>query len=110
MFRICEETSGPMIDQYTLSFSYTCSKNYEVCMKISRTGNKKNVVCFRSSAGKMILMRPLDQTPEEGKRDGGHSFVLLQNKKLKWLVSMFRRTILMKPLYHDDVTVRLHSD
>ncbi|CAL9774680.1 unnamed protein product [Musa acuminata subsp. burmannicoides] len=41
MFCICEETSGPMIDQYTLSFSYTCSKNYEVCMKISRTGNKK---------------------------------------------------------------------
>lgn len=73
---------------------------------IYRYAFKQLVVCFRSSAGKMILMRTLDQTPEEGKHDGGGSFVLLQNKKLKWLVSMLRRTILMKLLYHDDVTVR----
>ncbi|WOK96627.1 hypothetical protein Cni_G05334 [Canna indica] len=94
LFSICEEKDGPMIEEYAFSFSYASSDGDEVCMKVSRNGNKKNGMTFkstdvtpdqmRSSACKMIrtlvsLMRTLDQMPEE-------------------------RTILMKLLYYDGVT------
>ncbi|KAM0840282.1 hypothetical protein ACQ4PT_059747 [Festuca glaucescens] len=95
LFCICEKEEGPMIEEYAFSFSYP-SKGEEVSMNLSRTGSKKNSATFksnaeevtpdqmRSSACKMIrtlvsLMRTLDQMPDE-------------------------RTILMKLLYHDDVT------
>ncbi|KAM0844254.1 hypothetical protein ACQ4PT_057174 [Festuca glaucescens] len=84
-----------------VSFSYP-SKGEEVSMNLSRTGSKKNNATFksnaeevtpdqmRSSACKMIrtlvsLMRTLDQMPDE-------------------------RTILMKLLYYDDVTVKIVLD
>ncbi|XP_074577782.1 meiosis-specific protein PAIR2 [Curcuma longa] len=96
IFSICEELGGPMIEEYAFSFNYGSSDGEEVCMKLSRNGNKKNGATFksnmndvtpdqmRSSACKMIrtlvsLMRTLDQMPEE-------------------------RTILMKLHYYDDIT------
>ncbi|CAN6447895.1 unnamed protein product [Victoria cruziana] len=95
-FCICEKIEGPMIEEYIFSFSYTNSDNDEVSMNINRNGNKKHGTTFkaghsdvtpnqmRSSACKMVrtliqLMRTLDRMPEE-------------------------RTILMKLLYHDDIT------
>ncbi|XP_051209327.1 meiosis-specific protein PAIR2 isoform X1 [Lolium perenne] len=95
LFCICEKEEGPMIEEYTFSFTYP-SKGEDVSMNLSRTGSKKNSATFksnaaevtpdemRSSACKMIrtlvsLMRTLDQMPDE-------------------------RTILMKLLYYDDVT------
>ncbi|XP_040374330.1 meiosis-specific protein ASY1 isoform X1 [Rosa chinensis] len=97
LFCVCEEVEGPMIEEYTFSFSYSNSESQEVSMNISRSGNKKHGGTFkcdstaeitpnqmRSFACKMVrtlvqLMRTLDRMPEE-------------------------RTILMKLLYYDDVT------
>ncbi|KAM1171055.1 hypothetical protein ACFX15_020893 [Malus domestica] len=97
LFCVCETVEGPMIEEYTFSFSYSNSESQEVSMNISRSGNKKEGGTFkcnstaeitpnqmRSSACKMVrtlvqLMRTLDKMPEE-------------------------RTILMKLLYYDDVT------
>ncbi|MQM13370.1 hypothetical protein Taro_046292, partial [Colocasia esculenta] len=104
LFCICEHAEGPMIEEYAFSFSYSCSDNEEVSMNVTRSGNKKHGMTFKSnstditrdqmrhcfdlqgvsSACKMVrtlvqLMRTLDQMPEE-------------------------RTILMKLLYYDDVT------
>ncbi|XP_016647049.1 PREDICTED: uncharacterized protein LOC103322127 [Prunus mume] len=97
LFCVCETIEGPMIEEYTFSFSYSNSESQEVSMNISRSGNKKEGGTFkcnstaeitpnqmRSSACKMVrtlvqLMRTLDRMPEE-------------------------RTILMKLLYYDDVT------
>ncbi|XP_050373206.1 meiosis-specific protein ASY1-like isoform X2 [Argentina anserina] len=97
LFCVCEDVEGPMIEEYTFSFSYSNSDSQEVSMNISRSGNKKQGGTFkynstteitpnqmRSSACKMVrtlvqLMRTLDRMPEE-------------------------RTILMKLLYYDDVT------
>ncbi|XP_061993330.1 meiosis-specific protein ASY1-like [Rosa rugosa] len=97
LFCVCEDVEGPMIEEYTFSFSYSKSENQEVSMNINRSGNKKQGGTFkynstteitpnqmRSSACKMVrtlvqLMRTLDRMPEE-------------------------RTILMKLLYYDDVT------
>ncbi|KAM0852661.1 hypothetical protein ACQ4PT_051615 [Festuca glaucescens] len=96
-FAYVRKEEGPMIEEYAFSFSYP-SKGEEVSMNLSRTGSKKNSATFksnaeevtpdqmRSSACKMIrtlvsLMRTLDQMPDE-------------------------RTILMKLLYYDDVTVK----
>ncbi|KAK6281801.1 hypothetical protein POUND7_015626 [Theobroma cacao] len=100
LFCICESIDGAMIEQYSFSFSYSRSDSQEVSMNINRTGNKKQGGTFkcnstteitpnqmRSSACKMVrtlvqLMRTLDKMPEE-------------------------RTILMKLLYFDDVTISL---
>ncbi|KAA3483250.1 HORMA domain-containing protein 1 [Gossypium australe] len=100
LFCICESIDGAMIEEYSFSFSYSNSDTQEVSMNINRTGSKKHGRAFicnsttevtpnqmRSSACKMVrtlvqLMRTLDKMPEE-------------------------RTILMKLLYYDDVTVRL---
>ncbi|XVF43714.1 hypothetical protein PTKIN_Ptkin02bG0063000 [Pterospermum kingtungense] len=97
VFCICESIDGAMIEEYSFSFSYSYSDSQEVSMNINRTGNKKQGGTFkcnsstevtpnemRSSACKMVrtlvqLMRTLDRMPDE-------------------------RTILMKLLYHDDVT------
>nr|CAB3457521.1 unnamed protein product [Digitaria exilis] len=96
LFCICEKEEGPMIEEYSFSFSYPNTSTEEVAMNMSRTGSKKGSTTFtsnasevtpdqmRSSACKMIrtlvsLMRTLDPMPEE-------------------------RTILMKLLYNDDVT------
>ncbi|KAL6601234.1 hypothetical protein ACP70R_044454 [Stipagrostis hirtigluma subsp. patula] len=96
LFCICEKEEGPMIEEYSFSFSYPNTNSEEVAMNMSRTGSKKSSTTFksnaaevtpdlmRSSACKMIrtlvsLMRTLDPMPEE-------------------------RTILMKLLYYDDVT------
>uniref|UniRef100_A0A1D1ZJZ6 HORMA domain-containing protein 1 n=1 Tax=Anthurium amnicola TaxID=1678845 RepID=A0A1D1ZJZ6_9ARAE len=96
LFCICEQVEGPMIEEYTFSFSYSSSENEEVSMNVTRSGNKKQGMTFkanstditpdqmRSSACKMVrtlvqLMRTLDQMPDE-------------------------RTILMKLFYYDDVT------
>ncbi|KAA8533309.1 hypothetical protein F0562_033158 [Nyssa sinensis] len=97
LFCVCEAVEGPMIEEYTFSFSYSSSDNQELSMNINRTGNKKQGGTFkcnsmievtpnqmRSSACKMVrtliqLMRTLDRMPEE-------------------------RTIVMKLLYYDDVT------
>ncbi|MCD9559361.1 hypothetical protein HAX54_017264 [Datura stramonium] len=102
---LCVWQLRPMIEEYAFSFSYSSSDSEEVSMNVNRVGMKKGgtfksnsttettpnqmsverEVCFRSSACKMVrtliqLMRTLDKVPEE-------------------------RTILMKLLYHDDVTV-----
>ncbi|XP_050372828.1 meiosis-specific protein ASY1 [Argentina anserina] len=97
LFCVCEDVEGPMIEEYTFSFSYSNTDSQEVSMNINRSGNKKQGGTFkynstteitpnqmRSSACKMVrtlvqLMRTLDRMPEE-------------------------RTILMKLLYYDDVT------
>ncbi|OVA17498.1 DNA-binding HORMA [Macleaya cordata] len=97
LFCICEALDGPLIEEYTFSFSYSHSDDQEVFMNINRTGNKKDGATFksnacmditpnqmRSSACKMVrtlvqLMRTLDRMPEE-------------------------RVIVMKLLYYDDVT------
>ncbi|KAJ6393143.1 hypothetical protein OIU77_022596 [Salix suchowensis] len=97
LFCVCETIDGPMIEEYTFSFSYSNNESQEVSMNINRSGNKKQGGTFkcnstteitpmqmRSSACKMVrtlvqLMRTLDKMPEE-------------------------RTVLMKLLYHDDVT------
>ncbi|KAM3344399.1 meiosis-specific protein ASY1 [Capsicum galapagoense] len=96
MFCVCEAIDGPMIEEYAFSFSYSGSDSEEVSMNINRIGTKKGGTfkCnsttditpnqMRNSACKMVrtliqLMRTLDKMPEE-------------------------RTILMKLLYHDDVT------
>ncbi|KAL1550451.1 Meiosis-specific protein asy1 [Salvia divinorum] len=96
LFCVCEAVDGPMIEEYSFSFSYSSSDNEEVSMNISRTGTKKGGTFkhdstteitpsqMRSSACKMVrtllqLMRTLDKMPEE-------------------------RTVLMKLLYYDDVT------
>nr|CAB3453888.1 unnamed protein product [Digitaria exilis] len=101
LFCICEKEEGPMIEEYSFSFSYPNTSTEEVAMNMSRTGSKKGSTTFtsnasevtpdqmRSSACKMIrtlvsLMRTLDPMPEE-------------------------RTILMKLLYNDDVTVSVKS-
>ncbi|KAJ0972501.1 hypothetical protein J5N97_020460 [Dioscorea zingiberensis] len=98
LFCICEDINGPMIEEYAFSFNYANSKGEEVFMNVSSSGNKKNSATFksnsteitpdqmRSSACKMVrtlvqLMRTLDQMPKD-------------------------RTILMKLLYYDDVTVK----
>ncbi|CAN1746415.1 Meiosis-specific protein ASY1 [Linum perenne] len=100
LFCVCEAIDGPMIEEYAFSFSYSDSDSQEVSMNFNRIGSKKKGGTFkcnsvteitpnqmRSSACKMIrtlvqLMRTLDKMPEE-------------------------RTILMKLLYYDDVTVGL---
>ncbi|XP_055802661.1 meiosis-specific protein ASY1-like [Solanum dulcamara] len=96
LFCVCEAIDGPMIEEYAFSFSYSNSDSEEVSMNVNRIGMKKGGTfkCnstteitpnqMRSSACKMVrtliqLMRTLDKMPEE-------------------------RTILMKLLYHDDVT------
>ncbi|CAA7405205.1 unnamed protein product [Spirodela intermedia] len=96
LFCICENIEGPMIEEYSFSFSYSSSDTEEVSMNVTRLGNKKQGMTFksnsieitpdqmRSSACKMVrtlvqLMRTLDQMPDE-------------------------RTILMKLFYYDDVT------
>ncbi|WMV22821.1 hypothetical protein MTR67_016206 [Solanum verrucosum] len=96
LFCVCEAIDGPMIEEYAFSFSYSSSDSEEVSMNVNRIGMKKGGTfkCnstteitpnqMRSSACKMVrtliqLMRTLDKMPEE-------------------------RTILMKLLYHDDVT------
>ncbi|CAL5063317.1 unnamed protein product [Urochloa decumbens] len=96
LFCIYEE--GHVIEEYAFSFSYSSNCTEEVVMSISRTGSKKGSTTFkpnasqvtphqmRSSACKMIrrlisLMKTLDPMPEE-------------------------RTILMKLLYYDDITVK----
>ncbi|KAJ4961594.1 hypothetical protein NE237_021504 [Protea cynaroides] len=96
LFSVCEAMDGPMIEEYTFSFSYSNSDSQEVSMNINRTGNRKGATFksnttaditpnqMRSSACTMVrtlvqLMRTLDRMPEE-------------------------RTILMKLLYYDDVT------
>ncbi|CAK7336175.1 unnamed protein product [Dovyalis caffra] len=97
LFCVCETIEGPMIEEYTFSFSYSNNESQEVSMNINRTGNKKQGGTFkcnstteitpnqmRSSACKMVrtlvqLMRTLDKMPDE-------------------------RTILMKLLYYEDVT------
>ncbi|XP_059316465.1 meiosis-specific protein ASY1 [Lycium ferocissimum] len=96
LFCVCETIDGPMIEEYAFSFSYSSSDSEEVSMNVNRIGTKKGGTfkCnstteitpnqMRSSACKMVrtliqLMRTLDKMPEE-------------------------RTILMKLLYHDDVT------
>ncbi|KAG9139335.1 hypothetical protein Leryth_011333 [Lithospermum erythrorhizon] len=94
LFCICEATDGPMLEEYEFSFSYSDSDSQEVSMNINRSGSKKSSTFnstteltpneMRSSACKMVrtliqLMRTLDKMPDE-------------------------RIILMKLLYHDDVT------
>ncbi|KAL6529388.1 Meiosis-specific protein asy1 [Orobanche gracilis] len=96
LFCVCETVDGPMIEEYTFSFSYSNSDSQEVSMNINRSGIKKGGKFtynstteitpsqMRSSACKMVrtliqLMRTLDKMPEE-------------------------RTVLMKLLYYDDVT------
>ncbi|CAA6668360.1 unnamed protein product [Spirodela intermedia] len=96
LFCICENIEGPMIEEYSFSFSYSSSDTEEVSMNVTRLGNKNQGMTFksnsteitpdqmRSSACKMVrtlvqLMRTLDQMPDE-------------------------RTILMKLFYYDDVT------
>ncbi|KAL6570872.1 HORMA domain [Orobanche gracilis] len=96
LFCVCEAVDGPMIEEYTFSFSYSNSDSQEVSMNINRSGIKKGGKFtynstteitpsqMRSSACKMVrtliqLMRTLDKMPEE-------------------------RTVLMKLLYYDDVT------
>ncbi|KZV40002.1 HORMA domain-containing protein 1 [Dorcoceras hygrometricum] len=96
LFCVCETVDGPMIEEYSFSFSYSNSDTQEVSMNINRSGTKKggSFKCnstteitpsqMRSSACKMVrtlvqLMRTLDKMPEE-------------------------RTVLMKLLYYDDVT------
>ncbi|XP_049364475.1 meiosis-specific protein ASY1-like [Solanum verrucosum] len=96
LFCVCEAIDGPMIEEYAFSFSYSSSDSEEVSMNVNRVGMKKGGTFksnstteitpnqMRSSACKMVrtliqLMRTLDKMPEE-------------------------RTILMKLLYHDDVT------
>ncbi|KAK4357625.1 hypothetical protein RND71_023235 [Anisodus tanguticus] len=96
LFCVCETIDGPMIEEYAFSFSYSSSDSEEVSMNVNCIGTKKGGTfkCnstteitpnqMRSSACKMVrtliqLMRTLDNMPEE-------------------------RTILMKLLYHDDVT------
>ncbi|XP_025886334.1 meiosis-specific protein ASY1 isoform X2 [Solanum lycopersicum] len=96
LFCVCEAVDGPMIEEYAFSFSYSSSDSEEVSMNVNRIGMKKGGTfkCnsnteitpnqMRSSACKMVrtliqLMRTLDKMPEE-------------------------RTILMKLLYHDDIT------
>ncbi|XP_047962578.1 meiosis-specific protein ASY1-like isoform X1 [Salvia hispanica] len=96
LFCVCEAVDGPMIEEYSFSFSYSSSDSREVSMNISRSGTKKGGTFkhdstteitpsqMRSSACKMVrtlmqLMRTLDKMPEE-------------------------RTVLMKLLYYDDVT------
>ncbi|CAL9127990.1 unnamed protein product [Musa textilis] len=65
MFCTCEETVGPMIDDMDLTSIFSCLKIFCHLVRIDRCAFKQLIVCFRSSAGKMILMRTLDQTPEE---------------------------------------------
>ncbi|XP_023766766.1 meiosis-specific protein ASY1 [Lactuca sativa] len=97
MFCVCQTVEGPMIEEYSFSFSYSNADNQEVSMNVNRIGNKKQGETFKcnstteitpnqmkSSACKMVrtliqLMRTLDKMPEE-------------------------RTILMKLHYYDDVT------
>ncbi|KAL3649884.1 HORMA domain [Castilleja foliolosa] len=96
LFCICEAVDGPMIEEYTFSFSYSTADSEEVSMNINRSGIKKGGKFahnsateitpsqMRSSACKMVrtliqLMRTLEKMPEE-------------------------RTVLMKLLYYDDVT------
>ncbi|CAN4075595.1 unnamed protein product [Withania somnifera] len=96
LFCVCEAIDGPVIEEYAFSFGYPSSNSEEVSMNVNRIGTKKGgtIKCnstteitpnqMRSSACKMVrtlvqLMRTLDKMPEE-------------------------RTILMKLLYHDDVT------
>ncbi|KAK1301117.1 hypothetical protein QJS10_CPB13g00205 [Acorus calamus] len=99
LFCVCEAVDGPMIEEYSFSFTYSNTEGEEVSMNVSRVGHKKHGATFkstptevtpnqmRSSACKMVrtlvqLMRTLDRMPEE-------------------------RTILMKLLYYDDVTHRV---
>ncbi|KAG8365887.1 hypothetical protein BUALT_Bualt17G0018700 [Buddleja alternifolia] len=99
LFCVCESADGPMIEEYSFAFSYSNSDSQEVSMNINRSGTKKGGTFkynstteitpsqMRSSACKMVrtlvqLMRTLDKMPEE-------------------------RTVLMKLLYYDDVTVGL---
>ncbi|KAL3625793.1 HORMA domain [Castilleja foliolosa] len=96
LFCICEAVDGPMIEEYTFSFSYSTADSEEVSMNINISGIKKGgkfphnsaieitSTQMRSSACKMVrtliqLMRTLEKMPEE-------------------------RTVLMKLLYYDDVT------
>ncbi|KAI3722927.1 hypothetical protein L2E82_34140 [Cichorium intybus] len=97
MFCVCQTVEGPMIEEYSFSFSYSNTDSQEVSMNVNQIGNKKQGETFKcnstteitpnqmkSSACKMVrtliqLMRTLDKMPEE-------------------------RTILMKLLWYDDVT------
>ncbi|GFP96409.1 horma domain-containing protein 1 [Phtheirospermum japonicum] len=105
LFCICEAVDGPMIEEYTFSFSYSSTDSEEVSMNINRSGIKKGGKFthnstteitpsqMRSSACKMVrtliqLMRTLEKMPEE----------LIQ------FIPFFQRTVLMKLLYYDDVT------
>ncbi|PHT48058.1 hypothetical protein CQW23_12266 [Capsicum baccatum] len=79
MFCVCEAIDGPMIEEYAFSFSYSSSDSEEVSMNINRIGTKKG--------GTFKCNSITDITPNQ-----------MRNSACKM------RTILMKLLYHDDVT------
>ncbi|XP_078180060.1 DNA-binding HORMA family protein [Carex rostrata] len=96
LFCICEKAEGPMIEEYSFSFSYPKASEEEVHMNMTCNGNKKNAANFKSDTA--------DVTPDQMRRSAC--------KMVRTLVSLMRtldlmpqeRTILMKLLYYDEVT------
>ncbi|KAJ3705850.1 hypothetical protein LUZ61_009555 [Rhynchospora tenuis] len=96
LFCICEKVEGPMIEEYSFSFSYPKTTEEEVSMNLTCNGNKKSGATFKSNTS--------DITPDQMRRSAC--------KMVRTLVSLMRtldqmpqeRTILMKLLYYDEVT------
>ncbi|KAF3341698.1 HORMA domain-containing protein 1 [Carex littledalei] len=96
LFCICEKMDGPMIEEYSFSFSYPKTSEEEVHMNMTCNGNKKSAATFKSDTA--------DVTPDQMRRSAC--------KMVRTLVSLMRtldqmpqeRTILMKLLYYDEVT------
>ncbi|KAF3341691.1 essential protein for meiotic synapsis [Carex littledalei] len=96
LFCICEKMEGPMIEEYSFSFSYPKTSEEEVHMNMTCNGNKNTAATFKSDTA--------DVTPDQMRRSAC--------KMIRTLVSLMRtldqmpqeRTILMKLLYYDEVT------
>ncbi|XP_010416353.1 PREDICTED: uncharacterized protein LOC104702222 [Camelina sativa] len=99
VFCICETVDGPIIDEYTFSFSYSDSCSQHVMMNINRTGDNIHQGAFTSTA---------DSTRYQVK--------VAACKLVRTLVQMMetlgkipeKRTIVMKLLYYDVPMIHQH--
>ncbi|CAI7910656.1 unnamed protein product [Closterium sp. NIES-54] len=95
VFAICESDGTSLLEEYTFNFSYA-SQTGDVSLNISKSGNKDKDTTFKSVGS--------DATPAQMKNSAC--------KLVRTLVQLMRtldnvpteRTIIVKLLYHEDVT------
>ncbi|CAI5972763.1 unnamed protein product [Closterium sp. NIES-64] len=98
VFAICESDGTSLLEEYTFNFSYA-SQTGDVSLNISKSGNKDRDTTFKSVGS--------DATPAQMKNSAC--------KLVRTLVQLMRtldnvpteRTIIVKLLYHEDVTMKV---